>query len=76
VKRITRDQLVETVAESLPYALVRDVPAIRMACNDTADSYRKDGYTVPDFSQDRLVKAVQHTMQTNALYLLENGAQP
>jgi len=62
-KRLTRDALVETVAGSLPLRFWNDLPAIRQALNDTADSYRKDGYTVGDYAQDKLVRDVRSLIE-------------
>ncbi len=66
-KRLTRDALVERVASSLPLRFMDDLPAIRQALNDTADSYRKDGYTVGytvgDYAQGRMVRDVQVEME-------------
>ena len=43
MKRITRPVLVSTVAEIIPAESWDDLPMIRQAVNDTADSFRKDG---------------------------------
>lgn len=58
-KRISRDGLVATVGESLDPKYHDDLPAIRTALNDTADGFRKDGWSVGDFNQERMVKTVQ-----------------
>lgn len=62
-QRITRNALVQTVAGSLPRTAANDLPMIRQALNDTADSYRKDGYEVGDYDQDRMVKMVQDSFR-------------
>ena len=55
------------VAEALSYDHINDLPMIRQTANDTADTYRKEGYAVGDFSQDALVKAIQKQMRTMRL---------
>jgi hypothetical protein len=60
--RISRPQLIATVADSLPLRYLDDLPAIRQAINDTADSFRRDGYSCRDFDQDAMVRAVQKQM--------------
>ena len=62
--RIKINQLVETVASGLPAKYINDLPAIRQALNDTADSYRKDGFTVSDGTQHLMVKHVREQMRT------------
>ena len=56
---LTRAALLETVINALPAKDRNDRPAIRQAMNDIADSFRRDGYTVPDFAQDRFVRDAQ-----------------
>jgi hypothetical protein len=59
---LPREILVETVANSLPRKYASDIPAIRQALNDTADSYRKDGWSVRDYSQTAMVADVVETI--------------
>jgi hypothetical protein len=63
VRRLNRNELVGIVAQSLYPEQIDDLPAIRQAINDTADSYRKDGYSVRDFAQDAMVRDVQRAMR-------------
>ena len=67
MKRITRPVLVSTVAEIIPAESWDDLPMIRQAVNDTADSFRKDGYHCPDFAQDGIVRAIQNRIQESQL---------
>jgi len=62
--RIKINQLVEVVASGLSSKYINDIPAIRQALNDTADSYRKDGFEVGDGNQDLMVKHVRKQMST------------
>jgi hypothetical protein len=61
--RIKRNSFVRYVAEGIPSKYVNDLPAIREALNVTADSFRRDGYTVPDFAQDAMVRDVRLMME-------------
>lgn len=61
--RLSRAELFSTVCESLSPLYWNDKPAIRQAMNDTADSYRKDGYNVPDYAQDKFVRDVSAELQ-------------
>lgn len=57
--RLPRNTLVRYVAEFLPESAINDIPEIRQALNDYADMMRRDGYTVPDFAQDAMVRDVR-----------------
>jgi hypothetical protein len=63
VRRLNRNELVGIVAQSLYPDQIDDLPAIRQAINDTADSYRKDGFSVRDFEQSGMVRDVQRAMR-------------
>lgn len=64
---ISRPHLIAAVADHLPPHCVDDLPAIRQAINDTADGYRKDGWSVREFDQDGLVRAVQRRIKDKAI---------
>jgi hypothetical protein len=63
--RITRDLMIETVADMIPQSSATDLTIIRTAVNNQADYWRKAGYTVPDFAQDAIVKAIQREITRN-----------
>jgi hypothetical protein len=63
MRKLLRDELVGIVAQSLYPDQIDDLPAIRQVINDTADSYRKDGYSVRDFAQYAMVRDVQRAMR-------------
>jgi hypothetical protein len=71
--RISRPQLIATVADSPPLRYLDDLPAIRQAINDTADAFRRDGYSCSDFAQDAMVRAVQRRMRDNAVAVAMKG---
>lgn len=61
--RIDRAFMVVCVANQIPSASADDLPLIRQVINDTADSYRKDGWLVSDFAQDKIVRAIQQRIK-------------
>ncbi len=65
MKTLKRDSLIG-LAATLPAHAANDLPAIRQTINDTADQYRKDGWKVRDFAQDRMVADVQRVMRREA----------
>jgi hypothetical protein len=40
-----------------------DLPMIRQAINDESDAARKDGFSVRDFDQDRMVADIQKELR-------------
>lgn len=62
-KYLTRLGMIEIVSRSLRASDANDLPMIRQAINDTADIFRKDGYRVPDFAQDRIVADIQKELR-------------
>jgi hypothetical protein len=58
-QRLSRADLFEIVSEGMRPEHHNDKPAIRQAMNDTADSYRKGGYNVPDYDQAKFVADIQ-----------------
>lgn len=69
MNRVHRALLVASAANALKPEDVNDLPAIRQAINDKADSYRKDGWFCPDFAQDEMVRRVQVRLQGKGLDL-------
>lgn len=67
--RILRSNFVEMVADAIPYSSINDLPMIRQYCNDLADSFRKEGCTVPDWDQGPLVRTVRRIIHRKACQL-------
>lgn len=63
MKRLYRSQLIDLVVESLRRSDANDLPMIRQTVNDTADRMRRDGYTVPDFAQDKIVADIRKELR-------------
>jgi len=63
MKRLYRSGMIDLVCQSLRATDANDLPMIRQAVNDTADMMRRDGYTVPDFDQDRIVADIQKELR-------------
>lgn len=63
MKRLYRSQLIDLVVESLRRSDANDLPMIRQTVNDICDTFRRDGYAVTDFAQDRIVAAIQQELR-------------
>jgi hypothetical protein len=74
-KRITVKQLVREVAKAL-YPNSTDIPAIRQALNDTADAWRKDGFSVPNFDQPTAVGEVRSMIKDTQERVFDGGYSP
>lgn len=66
-KTLRREWLIDLVAGALSYNDINDLPKIRQAINDTCDSFRKDGYNVRDFDQDRTVALIRKALFNSAV---------
>lgn len=66
MKTLKRDAFEMQVAARLDGQDSTDLPLIRQTINDTADEYRKHGWSVRDFAQDRMVAQVQLRMRRQA----------
>lgn len=63
MKRILKRDIVQQLVSILPKSAQDDVPMVRQAINDACDSYRKDGFYVPDFAQSPMVSDIQSLLR-------------
>lgn len=61
--RLLRATLIESVLMMLKPSDANDLPMIRQAINDESDAARKDGFSVRDFDQDRMVADIQKELR-------------